>query len=356
MDRLNQLLADISNAFGPSGFEDDAVAVARRYAPAGADVQEDTLRNLYITPAGHDPAKPVVMLDAHTDEVGFMIQAVKPNGQLTFMPLGGWTGSTIPAHKVRIRNLKGALVTGVTASKPPHYLSAAEKNAPPSIEAMTIDVGASSAKEVAELFHIGPGCPVAPAVDYEYREINGIAMGKAFDCRAGCACALETLAQAEKESLAVSPVAALASQEEVGIRGATVTARRVKPAVAICFEGCPGDDTFGESWAQQTALKKGPMLRHFDNGMITNPRFMRFALDVAEKEGIPAQQAVRSGGSTNGRMIHLSGQGIPTIVIGIPVRYIHTHYGYAAMEDMQNAIALGQAVLRALTPEVIAGF
>ena len=93
-----EMIAALSNAFGPSGFEDDAVAVARSYAPEGYTLEEDSLRNLYIRRAEEDAYKPVVMLDAHSDEVGFMVQTIRPDGTLKFIPLGGWTPSNIPAH------------------------------------------------------------------------------------------------------------------------------------------------------------------------------------------------------------------------------------------------------------------
>lgn len=356
MDTL-ELLSEITNAFGPSGFEDDVVAIARGYAPTGADLQEDSLRNLYIRrPQDSGSARPVVMLDAHTDEVGFMVKAIRPNGLLQIVPLGGWSGITIPAHRVLVRSKTGVFCPGIVASKPPHYLSESERNAAPSIQNMSIDVGATSDKEVAERFRIGVGAPVIPDTVFEYNSDSGIMMGKAFDCRAGCACVLRAMEALFDEDLDVVPVGALAAQEEVGLRGARVTARTVAPDVAIVFEGVPADDTFAEGWAIQTALKKGPMLRHIDSAMITNPRFMRLALEVAREHDIPVQEAVRDGGGTNAGAIHLSGQGVPTIVIDLPVRYVHTHYGYAALEDFENCVALGVHIIRRLSRAIVEGF
>ena len=350
-----QLLQEFSNAFGPSGFEDDVLAVARAHAPATAAITEDSLRNLYIRRTGAPTQKPVVMLDAHTDEVGFMVQAVKPNGLLQIIPLGGWAANTVPAHTVEVQNRKGCFHTGVLAAKPLHYLSEAERKAPPDLAKIHIDLGASSAEEIREHFGIGPGAPAAPNSSFQYNESTGIIMGKAFDCRAGCACVLEVIACIEQEDLAVNPVGVLSSQEEVGLRGAVVAARATNPAVAIVFEGCPADDGFAESWAAQTVLGKGPMLRHIDGRMITNPRLMRLVLNIAQRENIPVQEAVRSNGGTNGGTIHLAGNGIPTVVIGLPVRYIHTHTGYAHISDYHNCVKLGRALLRQLSPEIIAG-
>ncbi|NLY36921.1 MAG: M42 family peptidase, partial [Tissierellia bacterium] len=101
---------------------------------------------------------------------------------------------------------------------------------------------------------------------------------------------------------------------------------------------------------------RGPMLRHVDRGMLTHPGFQRFALEQARKAGIPYQEAVRSGGSTNGSPIHLSHKGVPTIVIGIPVRYIHSHYGYASLKDYQAAVDLAVEILRSLKDEVYSTF
>ena len=106
----------------------------------------------------------------------------------------------------------------------------------------------------------------------------------------------------------------------------------------------------------QTALKKGPMLRFIDARMITHPRFQRFALDLGERLGIPVQSGVRAGGSTNGAPIHLSGLGVPCIVVGVPVRYIHTQVGLASAADLENAARLAAAVIEHLNADVIAGF
>jgi putative aminopeptidase FrvX len=135
-----------------------------------------------------------------------------------------------------------------------------------------------------------------------------------------------------------------------------VTANAVRPDVAIVFEGCPADDTVVEPYMVQTAIRKGPMLRHIDAMMITHPRFQRYALDTAQRKGIPAQEAVRTGGATNGAPIHLSSLGVPCIVIGIPVRYIHSHYGIAAYCDFENGVRLAAEIIRSLNADELAGF
>ena len=161
---------------------------------------------------------------------------------------------------------------------------------------------------------------------------------------------------AEGETLNIDLVGACASQEEVGTRGSVITSRVIQPDLAIVFEGCPADDTCVEPYMVQTAIKRGPMLRHIDARMITNPRYQRYALNMAKKKGIPVQEAVRSGGSTNGANIHLSNQGVPTIVIGIPVRYAHTHYGISAYADFENGVKLACEILREMNETIIKSF
>jgi len=195
-----------------------------------------------------------------------------------------------------------------------------------------------------------------PDVTFTYSETTDLMVGKSFDCRLGCAAILKTMHNLAGQELNVDIVGACAAQEEVGVRGATVTAQVIKPDIAIVFEGCPADDTCVEPYMVQTAIKRGPMLRHIDARMITNPRYQRYALDLAEKLGIPVQDAVRSAGATNGAAIHLTEKAVPVIVIGVPVRYAHTHYGISAYADFDNAVNLACEILKRLDEEQIRSF
>ena len=358
MDKKSTLkmIADISDAKGISGFEDEAVDVIRAYSQSCGEQKEDSLRNLYIYRKENLGNRPVVLLDAHSDEVGFMVQSIRPNGTLQIIPIGGWVPCNVPAHLVWVKNAEGSYIRGVVASKPPHFMSEAERRSPLEMSSITVDVGATSYSETVEKYKIRHGAPIVPDAVFEYDDKNDTMIGKAFDCRIGCAAVVSTLQELAACSLEVDIVGAISSQEEVGVRGAAVTARTVKPAVAIVFEGCPADDTCAEEYAVQTAIKKGPMLRHIDARMITNPRFQKYALDMAAGLGIPVQDAVRLSGATNGAAIHLSEQGIPTIVIGIPVRYAHTHYGISSYTDYTASVKLACEILKRINGETIEGF
>ena len=221
---------------------------------------------------------------------------------------------------------------------------------------MVIDVGATSRQEAEEEFHIRIGEPAVPDTRCTVDRQTGLIMGKAFDCRIGCAVLLEALRRLEGEELSCDVVGVLSSQEEVGGRGCRVAANRVKPDIAIVMEGCPADDTFTPDYAIQTALKKGPMFRFMDRSAITNPRFQRFTLDLAAKLQIPVQASVREGGGTNASVINLTDGGVPAVVAGVPVRYIHSPNGITSAQDFEATVELVIAMVKAITPELIASF
>lgn len=350
-----QIIKELSEANGISGFEDEVDEIIRNQTAGLGETKEDSLRNFYVYRKGQK-GKPVLQLDAHLDELGFMVQCIKPNGTLKFITIGGWVNCCIPAHKVRVKTVNGSYIPGIVVSKPPHFMTVSERTTLPSVDEMSIDIGASSAEEAYKEFGIRIGAPVVPDAQFAYDEKHDIMIGKAFDCRIGCAAIIDVLKELDGMDLDVDLVAAFSSQEEIGSRGAVVTCNTVKPDIAIVFEGCPADDTVVEPYAAQTCLHKGPMLRHIDARMITNPRYQRFAMDVAEENSIAMQTSVRLGGSTNGAPIHLSNAGVPVIVIGIPIRYAHTHYGMASYFDYENGVKLAVEIIKKLNKDVIAGF
>lgn len=350
------LIEALSNANGISGFEDEVVAIAKEYSQEIGRVEEDRLRNLFIYPKGNMGSKPVVMLDAHSDEIGFIIQAIHPNGTMKFLAVGGWHPQVIMGHKVRVKSAEGRYVPGIVSSTPPHFIPAGEKEKLVEIRNMLIDIGATSKDEVTREFKIHIGAPVVPDVRFYFGEDNSMMLGKAFDCRLGCAAVIDTLTRLQNHNLEVDVVGTISAQEEVGLRGVRVAARKVQPDVAVIFEGTPADDTFLADELIQAGIKRGPQIRHWDQSMIANPRFVKFAMDTATRMGISYQVAVRESGGTNAAVINLAGQGIPAIILSIPVRYAHSHYGYAAYEDYDGAVAWGCEVIKSLNRAVIDSF
>lgn len=348
-DRIT-IISELSNAFGPSGFEDEVVSVLKKHCADLGRLEEDSLRNLYVYRNENTGDKPVLMLDAHSDEVGAIVQAVRPNGTIRFLLLGGWGKSALPSSKVLVRSRTGEFVPGIVAAKPVHFMSASEKaGASFEVTDLSIDIGASSKEEAETVFHIGVGEPIVPAVDFEFDEAHGLLFGKAFDCRIGCAALVQTLRVLKGKELPFDVVGVFSSQEEVGERGAQVAVNRVKPDIALCFEGAPADDTFTEPWLAQTVLGKGAMLRYMDRSIICNPRYMRHACAVAQSANIPIQCAVREGGGNNGAVINLANKGIPVIVAGVPVRYIHSSNGIAKLDDFDSTVRFAEALAESMS-------
>lgn len=354
---LNVIRA-LAEAKAPSGFEDETVAVARQALADICDFEEDSLRNLYIYRRKNTGNKPVLMLDAHSDEVGMMIHSVKPNGTLRFLELGNHSKNTLPGTQVLVRNALGDWVRGTIASKPPHFMSDEEraKNKVQSVADLVIDIGARSREEAERDFSIRIGEPAVAATPFIYDEVHDVMFGRAFDCRIGCAALIETMRTLSDMELNVDVVGVLSSQEELGERGCKVAVNHVKPDIAIVFEGCPADDTFGDSYAVQTALKKGPMLRFMDKSVICNPRFQRFALDTAEKNHRIVQASVREGGGNNAAVIQAQLSGAPSIVMGVPVRYIHGPSCITSYTDYRATVELATDIARALSREIIEAF
>ena len=327
MDNLT-LIEKLANARGASGFEDEVLLIAREYCKDFASFEEDSMRNLYIRPSYNKGNRPLVMLDAHSDEVGFMIQAIKPDGTLRFIPIGGWNEKSLPSSKVQVYTEKG-YIAGVIAAMPPHLMTAEQRNAPLTYANLTIDVGATSDKEAAE-FGVEIGAPVVPLSPFNCDEKHGILQGKAFDDRLGVAAMLITLKKLQTEKLNVDIIGVISSQEEVGEGAIT--------------------------YMIQDAIRGGVMLRHMDATVICTPRFTAFSRKVAKEAGIKVQTAVRSGGGNNGAYIISANGGTPVIVAGIPVRYIHTFNCIAAMEDVESNIKFGVELCKSLTEEIIKGF
>lgn len=339
------LIKALTEAFGPAGFEEDVIDVLVTHAE-DLKYELDPMNNLYMWFGEKDPSKPTLMLDAHLDEVGFMVQAIKGNGLIAMTPLGGWVPSNVPAHTVLVKTQTGQYVKGVITSKPPHFMSDAEKKAPLEVENLLIDVGCLCREDVTNYYGIQVGDPIAPQVDFEENKDTGVLFGKAFDNRLGCAAVLTTLLELKQQrDLPFNLVGAFASQEEVGTRGAEVTTKRIRPDVAIVFEGSPADDMYYDAFTKQCALGAGVQIRHRDSSYISHRRLIDQAKAFATRKGISYQSAVRHKGGTNAGKIHLGEGGIPVLVLGVPSRYVHTHYNYASSKDFRAAVDLAKEVI-----------
>jgi len=346
------LLEELTNAHSVPGYEDEVRAIfADELANVGGELGSDKQGSVYLE-TGSD-AGPRVLLAGHMDEVGFRVQHITPNGFLKFVPVGGWWPHVLLAQRVNVRNRDGEKILGVIGNTPPHFLPEAQRSKVFSIDELFIDIGATSAMEVSQVFGIRIGDPIAPATEFTAMNKPDHYMAKAFDNRVGMAGAIQA-AQilCAEDKLPNTFIAAGTVQEEVGLRGARSLANKVKPDVAIVLEGPPADDTPGFNPSQsQGALGGGVQIRLHDPSAIMNPRLTDLVIQTAKAEGIRHQVTVRSSGGTDAGGFSMANEGIPCVVLGVPSRYIHSHNSMINVDDYLEMVNLAVALVKALDQE-----
>lgn len=344
-DRFLDLLQRLSEAHGGAAAEGRVRDCLR--AELDAPGTADKTGNLCFHAKGQ-AERPVVMLAAHMDEVGLAVHSITPEGYLRLVPMGGFWRPVLMAQRFNVLNRNGESITGVIASKPVHMLSDAEKKGCPEIESMVLDVGARSARQASDDFHIRPGDPIVPDAPFTPMRNPDRMLGKAFDDRAGLAVgtwAFQSLAGAHPNTVCLAATV----QEEIGCRGAQTVCESVKPDVCLILEGAPADDGPGSSPDNhQGALGHGVQLRVLDPSAVMNRALVDLVLDTAAENNIPCQTAVRRNGGTDAGKIHLAGEGVPCVVLGIPARYIHTPHCVVDINDCLGAISLLHAAIRKL--------
>lgn len=218
-----------------------------------------------------------------------------------------------------------------------------------------IDIGAENEAQAAEAFGVLPGCPIAPYGPFIPLKNSKLFSAKAFDNRVGVAIVIEALLRLDEHPNTV--IGAGSVQEEVGLRGARTMAASVEPDLAIVLEGPPADDTPGLSvGASQGKLGGGVQIRIIDSSMIVNPKLADFVIETAKRHEIPYQLGVRQSGGTDGGAIHQSGRGVPSVVLGVPSRYIHSHVSIINIDDYTAALELTMQLVREIDTSVSEGF
>jgi len=267
LEKLFETLAKLSQLDGPSGYEDEVrkfiVDETRKYTD---EVEVDAIGNVYATIHGKSSGSKIIV-DAHMDEVGFIIKYVEPRGFLRFEPLGTIDPKILPGKRIQVKGSR-RFHSGTIGSKPPHIISSEEANRVTPLSDLYIDVGATGYEDAASL-----GLVVGSIATFEepFRELgeNGMVMGKAFDDRAGCTVSLAMMESFAKEKTPLDVVFAFTVQEELGLRGAEVAANHVRPDVGIVLETTVAGDVPGakpREWI--SALGGGPTIRVMDSSMI----------------------------------------------------------------------------------------
>lgn len=350
-DRVARLLEQLSNAPGPSGFEEPvrAIMVSEMAPLATVPIRYDGLGDVI---AQQGSTGPRVMVDAHMDELGGMIRRITPTGFLSMQMLGGWLDQALVDQRWIILGSKGP-VRAVTGIRDIHVLPAAERNTVFPREGVFLDVGAKTAEEVAAL-GITPGDPVVP--DAPFAEMNGTGnyLGKAWDDRIGCAVMLEAMRRTAKQPHANQIVYVATVQEEVGLRGARAATQVVKPDIGIALEGGITGDVPGDRPEEtQVKLGGGPGIFLYDSSAIANRRMVAYARKIAATKGIPLQADLVQGYGDDSAEMQTAASGAPTANLVVPVRYTHSHNGIVNRKDFDQTVDLLVGMLEGMDAKTV---
>lgn len=334
---MKDLMKKLSDVQGISGFEEDVAKIIEDELKNCTDnIETDALGNIIAFKKGKKNA-PKVMLASHMDEIGLMVKYVDDNGFIGFSKVGGINDQMLLNQTVYIQT-NDKKVYGVIGSKPPHVTKPEERKKVTAHTDMFIDIGAKDKEEALEMISIGD--PII--FNHTYAELpNNLITGKALDNRIGCLIMIEVMKRIKTDAnvYGVGTV-----QEEVGLKGAKTSAFKINPDIALALDVTLSGDHPGikESEAP-VVIGKGPAVILSDasgRGIITPPKVKNWLIDTSKKHDLKIQLEVSEGGTTDATAIHLTREGIPTGVVSVPTRYIHSPVSVASLEDIEATIDL----------------
>lgn len=336
-----RLLEKLCNAVAISGDEGEVRKIVQEEVKPYADtVKVDALGNVLVTRQGKGARRVKVMLDAHMDEVGFMLVNDEGDGLFSFDLVGGIDLRSLPGKQVQVGKSK---VPGVIGARPIHLTTVEERGRKIPLDALRIDLGPGGSSKA----RIGERAVFAT----KFRRAGGNLFAKAIDDRIGVATLIELLKSApENLDLCLS----FSVQEEIGLRGARVAAHHFNPDMAIVVDATPAFDfpvhDGSENTFYNTRLGAGPAIYLADRATLSDPRLVGHFVATAESLSIPYQFRQPGGGGTDAGAIHKQRAGIPSLSVSVPGRYAHTAAGLARISDWEQTLSLVQAALERLTP------
>ncbi len=352
MDATELLLKEITEANGVSGYESEVRAIMAREMKGKVDeIQYDKLGSILGRKKGTSTS-PRIMMVGHMDEIGFMVKEITKDGYIKFLPLGGWWGHVALGQRMRIMTSKGP-VLGVVGSKPPHMLMPNEREKVLEIKDMFIDVGAMQKYDVKKKLGIKLGDPIIPDSQFTVLGNNKLYMAKAFDNRVACAIVLDIVKKFKNVSHPNTILAGASVQEEVGIRGAQTLSHLADPDVCIVIDTGIALDVPPDGFSKAERLGAGPCILFYDAVMIPNLKLRDLVISVADKKKIPYHLTYMERGGTDGGRFHISRLGVPSIVIGPPVRYIHSHNSIMSRVDYDNTVKLVSELVKVLDQKTV---
>lgn len=342
-----ELLEKLSNAFGPSGNEEDVAEILKKELKGYADETHiDKLGNILFYHNGKK-SYPKIMLSAHMDEVGFIVTFIEENGFLRFDIIGGITNNVIPGQRVLFRGDKGYL-KGIVGTKPPHIMTLEEMNKIIPKEDLFIDIGTDSAGRANKK---GADVGMMGVFDVEFVDLgDGYLRGKALDDRAGCTVLVEVFKNLKDSPYNVIAVGSV--QEEFGMRGARTAAWQADPDYGLTLEGTFVADVPGTRPDRvSSAIKSGPVVTILDRATFTHPRVLKTLVKAGKEKSIPFQFKKVPMGATDAGAIHLTRAGVPSGTVAVPCRYIHGPASIIHIDDLKNTIRLATEFVKRVSVE-----
>ena len=344
---IKKLQQELSSLIGVSGHEEDV-----RNFILNEIESKDLADKAWIDPLGNVLAIKEgisrgqrILLDAHIDEIGFMVSHIEKKGFLRFVPIGGWDNRILLGQTLVLKSGDGQLYDGIIGSKPPHLTTQEERKKQVAIAEMYIDIGATSKEEVLSFnINIGTmGTLLCPFVEFP----NGMVRGKAFDDRTGCNVLLHIMMLLKENPVNDTVLFNFAVQEEVGGYGALAGAYKLKPTIAIAIENTTAADVPGIRESQVPAyIGRGPAITVADRSLISNPKVNERLIKNADLKNIKYQFKKPKYGGTDAGKIQIARSGVPSTVVSVPCRYIHSPTSLLKLEDVLETINLVEVFLR----------
>jgi putative aminopeptidase FrvX len=327
------LLDKLLRAAAPSGHEGPAAAIWREeadFATLGVDGLGSSIARI-------GEGEPLLAVVGHIDEIGLVVTHIDEKGFLWFAPIGGWDPQILVGQRVEVRGKRG-LVPGVVGRKPIHLLDPDQRKKVVELKGLHVDVGAVDRDEASELIRVGDPVTVAA----EPQQMAGERLvSRAMDNRLGAYVALEALRRChERGSFEASFAAVAAVQEEIGLYGARTSAFEVRPDLAVAIDVTHATDAPGvdEKEVGSHPLGSGPAI---GRGSTLSPKVFELLVETAEAEGI--EHTIAASGratSTDADAIQISRSGIPTGLVSIPLRYMHSPVEMVDLGDLEATVEL----------------
>ena len=344
---LPETLRRLLTAAGPSGYEQAPAAVFREAASAFAEVTHDTVGSTVARVPGVGGGRSVAVV-GHIDEIGLIVHHIDDDGFLWFTGVGGWDPIVLVGQRVEI-STRGGVVPGVVGKKPIHLMKDEDRKKGPELKHLHIDIGAASGDEARELVRIGDVAVIAgEPVEFP----GGRFVSRSMDNRLGCYVALEAARLVAEAGGAPGDVYAVAvAQEEISFGGSRTTAYSLRPDVAIAVDVTFATDQPGIS-EQELGKHRFGSGAVLTRGSTLDPLLFELLYETAEAEGIPftVDASARATG-TDADAIHISRQGIPTSVVSVPLRYMHSPVEMVQLSDVVAAARLIAAFALRLAPD-----